>query len=604
MSRTITKLDLDGVAASFDRAARALYGPDAPVEVAFESPRNSEFGDYATNVAFKLAKTARKAPQVIAAEIAERAMAGDPALRATLADAGAVAGFINVRMSPGYWHEILAAILRLGPEYGRGAPTGKRVSLEFGSANPTGPLLVVQGRSLALGSTLVNALRFTGDDVVTDWIINDTGSQLDTLGRSLYARWRQLRDPAFTFPEDGYPGDYLAEIAQDLEALRTDLWSAHERERLAGVSNLDATDLAFFSKFARDRIVAEQRAACKRFGVDFFFQSERIFHDAGLVDAILELLTAAGYTVKDGDAIALSAELSNEDDKARILRRSDGRPTYFGADIVYHFAKFRHAEREIDILGPDHHGYISRVRSIAELWRRLYGTPGFDAFLKRVEALGLEGPTSWAGPEVAIEVLIAQLVTLVRCGETVSLSKRAGHILTLDEIVDEVGVDAARFFFIMLASDSPLTFDLDLAVKQSNENPVYYVQYGHARISSLIAHARSNPATAAYVEAAQGGEHLERLVHPSELALVRRLAEWPRVISQSAQLLAPHRLALYAREVAADFHQFYTSCTVVSEDRETSVARLALAIAARSVLANVLAICGVSAPESMARRPE
>lgn len=604
MSRTITKLDLEGVAASFERAARALYGPQAPVEVAFESPRNSEFGDYATNVAFKLAKSARKAPQIIAAEIAERAMADDSALRATLADATAVGGFINLRMDPGYWHEILATILRLGGDYGRGAPTGARVSLEFGSANPTGPLLVVQGRSLALGSTLVNALRFAGDEVVTDWIINDTGSQLDTLSRSLYARWRGLRDPSFAFPDDGYPADYLIEIAKDLEALSPDLWSHAERERLAALSVPAAADLAFFAKFARDRIVAEQQATCRRFGVDFFFQSERIFHDAGLVDAILDLLTAAGFTVKDGDAVALSADLSAEEDKARILRRSDGRPTYFGADIVYHFAKFRHAERAIDILGPDHHGYIARVRSIAELWRRLYDTPGFKAFLRRLEALELEGPVHWAGPNVAIEVLIAQLVTLVRGGQTVSMSKRAGHILTLDEILDEVGIDAARFFFIMLASESPLTFDLELAVKQSNENPVYYVQYGHARISSLIAHARSNPATAPYVDAAGQGAHLERLVHPAELALVRRLAEWPRVVAQSAQMLAPHRFALYAREVAADFHQFYTNCTVVSEDREISVARLGLALAARSVLANVLTICGVSAPESMTRRAD
>ncbi|MBV8601756.1 MAG: hypothetical protein JO359_09375, partial [Candidatus Eremiobacteraeota bacterium] len=399
------------------------------------------------------------------------------------------------------------------------------------------------------------------------------------------------------------PADYVVAIAKDLDALSPEMWSLAERERLRSVENLEPDDLWFFGKFGRDRIVAEQQASARRFGVDFFFQSERTFHQAGLVDAIIELLQSEGLTVRDGDAIALSPEVSAEEDKARILRRSDGRPTYFGADIIYHFAKFRHADHAIDILGPDHHGYVARVRTMAELWKRLYGKSGFTAILARLEELGLEGPLEWAGSDVSIEVLIAQQVTLVRAGETVSLSKRAGHILTLDEIVDEVGVDAARFFFIMLAPESPLTFDLELALKQSNENPVYYVQYGHARIASLIAHARSDPATAAFVDEAQAGRYLDRLVHPAELALARRLADWPRVVASAAKLHAAHHLSTYAREVASDFHQFYTSCTIVDRnDPETSAARLALSLATRSVLANVLTICGVSAPEFMERR--
>jgi len=240
---------------------------------------------------------------------------------------------------------------------------------------------------------------------------------------------------------------------------------------------------------------------------------------------------------------------------------------------------------------------------MAEMWRRLYGTPAFKEFLKRLDALRLEGPTHWAGRDVSIDVLIAQQVSLMRGGEAASMSKRSGNILELDEVVDEVGVDAARFFFIMLAPESPLTFDLELAVKQSNENPVYYVQYGHARISSLIAHAQSQPLTASYVEEAMRGARLEHLTHPSELAVARRLAEWPRLVAHAAQSHAPHLLTTYAREVASDFHQFYTSCTIVDADNaETSVARLGLSIAARSVLANTLAICGVSAPDFMERR--
>ena len=581
--------DLEKVAGAFDHAARTLYGNDAPVEVSFEIPRNRDFGDFATNVAFKLAKTARKAPQAIASEIAERALSEGDGLRASVADVKPVGGFINVRMQPSFWQRVVAGIVRAGIDYGRGSSTGRRISLEFGSANPTGPLVVVQGRALAIGSTLANALRFAGNDVVTDWYINDAGSQLDALVRSLHARWHQLRDPNFPFPEDGYPAEYVWELAKDLDAVPPE--------------NRDVENPEYLARFAYERVVAAQRATARRFGVDFIFQSERVLHDAGLVDAVITLLEDEGLTVRDGDAIALSSELDPDEEKARILRRSDGRPTYFAADIPYHFAKLRHASHLIDVLGPDHHGYVARVRAMAEIWRRLYGKPAFTKLLQRIESLHLEGPTHWAEREVSADVLIVQLVSMVRGGAVATMSKREGNILELDEILDEVGVDAARFFFIMLAPESPLTFDLELAVKQSNENPVYYVQYGHARISSLIAHARSNHDTHAFVERAERGEHLERLTHAAELALARRLAEWPKVVADAARLLAPHHLTTYAREVASDFHQFYTACTVVDRsDPETSIARLALSLAARSVLASVLAICGVSAPDFMERR--
>jgi arginyl-tRNA synthetase len=581
-------LDLDGVAIAFDRTARALYGDDVAIDVTFETPRNVDFGDFATNIAFKLAKTARKAPQAIATEIADKVLS-DESMAATLLEIKPVAGFVNLRMQPAFWQQVVREILEQGADYGRGAPTGERLSLEFGSANPTGPLVVVQGRSLAIGSTLANALRFLGNDVTNDWIINDAGNQLDTLIRSLYARWRQLREPDFPFPEDGYPSDYVIELAKDLDA----------------VPGANPEDKVFLEKFAHDRMVEAQRATARRFGVDFIFQSEKVFHEAGLVDAIIALLIEEGLTERDGEAIALSADLDPDETKARILRRTDGRPTYFGADIVYHFSKFRHASEILDILGPDHHGYIARVRAMAELWRRLYGKPSFKKFLERLDALKLEGPTHWADADVSIDVLIAQQVSLMRGGEAASMSKRAGNIIELDEVLNEVGVDAARFFFIMLAPESPLTFDLDLAVKQTNENPVYYVQYGHARISSLIAHARSNPETARFVDEASQAKHLDRLVDPSELALARRLAEWPRLIAHATRSHAPHLLTAYAREVASDFHQFYQDCKVVNvEDAETSIARLALSMAARSVLANALAICGVTAPDFMERRAQ
>ncbi len=583
-------LDLDGVAIAFDRTARALYGDDVTIDVTFETPRNLDFGDFATNIAFKLAKTARKAPQAIATEIADK-VSSDESVATTLLEITPVAGFVNLRMQPAFWQQVIREILGQGADYGRGTSSSNatRLSLEFGSANPTGPLVVVQGRSLAIGSTLANALRFLGNEVTTDWYINDAGNQLDTLIRSLYARWRQLREPDFPLPEDAYPGDYVIELAKDLDS----------------VPGANPEDKSFLEKFAHDRMIEAQRATARRFGVDFIFQSERVLHDAGLVDAIIALLDEEGLTERDGDAIALSADLDPDEDKARILRRSDGRPTYFAADIPYHFAKFRHADHLIDILGPDHHGYLARVRAMAEIWRRLYGKPKFMDLLNRIELLNLEGPTHWPGRDVSIDVLIAQQVNLMRGGETASMSKRAGNIIELDEVLDEVGVDAARFFFIMLAPESPLTFDLELALKQSNENPVYYVQYSHARIASLIAHARSNPETARFVDDASHAKHLDLLVDPTELALARRLAEWPRLLAHATRLRAPHLLTAYAREVASDFHQFYQACKVVNvEEAETSIARLALSMAARSVLANALAICGVTAPDFMERRPQ
>ncbi|MBV8355609.1 MAG: arginine--tRNA ligase, partial [Candidatus Eremiobacteraeota bacterium] len=522
MSRITTDSeDLERVRQLLEAALKRKYPQSAPERVPLDPATDKRFADFATGVAFPLAKKERKPPNVIAEEIVAEInveLSAMPAFR----PATSVKGFINITATPLFWQNVVAEILRVGPDYGRGAASGKRVSLEFGSANPTGPLLVVQGRSLAIGSTLASAMRFAGDDVVTDWIVNDTGSQMQTLARSLYARWRKIADPGFPFPEDGYPGEYLVAIAQRFDAELT----RDEREELARAPIEHV--LARFERYGRDAILEGQKETCRRFGTWFYFQSERIFHEAGLVDAVIELLVEEGYTVREGDAIALRPDLDPEDEKARILRRSDGRPTYFGADIIYHFAKYRHATEAIDVLGPDHHGYLPRVRAMAELWRRLRTTPGLQRLLDRLDALGLEGATEWAGSDVSVDVLIAQQVSLVRGGEKMSMSKRAGLILTLDEILDEVGVDAARFFFIMLAPESPLTFDVELAVKQSNDNPVYYVQYGHARIASLIAHARSNPATAEYVEAAQHGEHLDRLSHATEVALARRLSEWPR----------------------------------------------------------------------------
>ena len=561
MNPTTTKeiplLSLDALAGRFADAARALYAGAEPV-VAFEAPRRAEFGDLATNVAFGLAKAARKAPQQIATEIVERALA-DEAVRATVAEATPVGGFINLRLVPAFWQRVVAEVVRSGEDYGKGAPTGERISLEFGSANPTGPLVVVQGRTLSVGDTLAKAMRHAGYDVFTEWIINDAGSQLAVLGRSVYARYRQLFDPSYPFPDEGYPGDYLIPVA---EALR-----ARDGERWLDVSEDDAAPP--LAQFARDTLVAEQQQIAKRFGVEYdLWQSEKALHDAGAIERGVARLRDLGVLYEKDGAVWLRTTQSG-DDEDRVVIRSDGRPTYFANDVAYHYEKLQRADHVIDILGPDHHGYIARLNALADAYER----PG------------------------AIEVILAQQITLKRGDEILSMSKRAGTLVTLADVIDEVGVDAARFFFVMLSTDQPLTFDLELAKKQSNDNPVYYVQYGHARIASVLRKARDAAPDA--LAAAARGEHLDRLTDPAELALIRRLADFGATVAGVARARAPHRLPNYARSVAADFHQFYDACRVLGDDAELSAARLALCVATKTVLATALRLCGVSAPETM-----
>lgn len=537
------------------RAALAARYPQAPeTAVTFEAPRRPEFGDFSTNAAFALARAAKTSPQNVAVALVSD-LHGDTALRGLFSEISATAGFINLRLAPPVWQSAVARVLREGERFGEFPANGRRISLEFGSANPTGPLVVVQGRTCSIGATLADAMRYCGYDVFVEWIINDAGGQLDMLGRSLYARYRQLAEPDFPFPEDGYPGDYLLPIARAIRDADGDRWAAAPESEW----------LPYFSKTGRDTLVAQQRKTVERFGVHFdLWQSERALHDEGKVAAVLQHLTDVGLTYELDGALYFKATQFG-DDKDRVLVRSDGRPTYLAPDVAYHYEKLQRADRVIDILGPDHHGYIGRLKGLAA-------------------ALGYEG---------RLEVMIAQQITLVRGAEVVSMSKRSGHIVTLDDILDEVGVDAARFFFVMLAPDSPLTFDLALAKEQSNDNPVYYVQYGHARIASVFSRSdASEMASLADVP-------LRALEHPAELALARRLAEFPRTVEQVVEHLAPHRLARYARDVASDFHQFYTACKILTEDREVRLARLALCLASKHVLARVLRLLGVSAPDAM-----
>jgi arginyl-tRNA synthetase len=534
-------------------SASALY-PGSEVEVAFQAPRRPEFGEYATNAAFALTKAARRAPQEIASTLVADLQERSPRVTALFASIEPIAGFINLRLSHAIWQEAVARIARDGADFARGSH-GTRISLEFGSANPTGPLAVVQGRALSIGDALARTMRLRGYDVFTEWIINDAGGQFETLGRSLYARFRQIDDPAYPFPEDGYPGEYLIAIAQRLRR--------HEAANLAGLS--EAAAIAFCARYARDEIVSGQQRSAERFRVHYdLWQSERELHEDGRVAADIGRLRELGLTYEDEGALFFHAT-QFDDDKDRVLVRADGRPTYYAADVAYHYEKLSRADRVIDILGPDHHGYIGRLRGIAAA----FGFPG------------------------KLDVLIAQHVTLMRGQEQIAMSKRAGQLVTLDEVVDEVGVDAARFFFAMTSTDTPLTFDLALAVQQSVDNPVYYVQYGHARIASVL--RKADPAE---VEAARAAT-LDSLGDATEIALARRLASLPGLAQEVVDQLAPHRLARYARDVASDFHQFYDACRILVEEREVRLARLALCLATRCVLALVLDLLGVTAPETM-----
>lgn len=539
------------------RAAEGLYGEAPPNGVLFETPRRVEHGDFSTNVAFSYAKSARKPPPKIAAEIHAKLTSTGGEFTDLVTSLEPAGGFINVRLAPAVWQPIVRDIVDGGAAFGRGPKRDEKISLEFGSANPTGPLVVVQGRALSLGSTLANAYRFAGYDVLTEWIINDAGSQMETLGRSLYARYRQLWDSSFPFPEDGYPGDYVGELATALRAREGDRW----------VSAPESEWLKHFSRFGREQLVEEQKDVARRFrSRNDVWTSEQDLHDAGAVEAGIAALRANGHIYESEGATWIRAAALG-DDKDRVIIRSDGRPTYFAGDIAYHWDKFkRGAGRIIDILGPDHHGYIGRLAALAK-------------------AFGREGK---------IEVLIAQQVTLMSGSEKVSSSKRSGNIVPLVEVMDEVGVDAARFFFCTLSPEQPLTFDLELAKKASEDNPVYYVHYGHARIASVLRKAPPE-----LLERARSAPNLALLTQDTEIALIRRLSQLGEVVESTAHGHAPHRLTRYARDVASDFHQFYNACIILGDDAALSAARLALALATQQVLRNLFEILGVSAPETM-----
>ncbi len=541
---------------------KAKEAGDLPItqmpEITVEPPRVKEFGDFASNVAMLLTRELKKPPQQIAATIVKH-LPEDP-LVSKVEVAGN--GFINFTLHPDWLYDVLRDIQQKGDAYGRwNVGQGKRVNVEFVSANPNGPITVAHGRGGAIGDVLANLLEAVGYQVTREFYVNDATNslQMQHFARSLVVRYRQLLGEDVELPEDGYAGEYLVDIARDLL----------EKEGKHLAEGDEDTVIERFRAYAEDAMKRQQQQDLADFGIVFdVWFSENSLHTGGQVAQAIEELKARGYAYEHDGALWLRSTAFG-DDKDRVLVRNNGQPTYIAADAAYHKNKFeRGFDYLIDIWGPDHHGYVARTKAA-------------------VAALGY--------PVENFEVLIYQIVRLFKGGDLVRMSKRAGNVVTLRDVLEEVGKDAARFFFLMRSHDSPLDFDLELAKKESSENPVYYVQYAHARICSILRVAGEQ----GWTVPAAAETDLSVLREEQELALMKKLDEFPEEVLTSATERAPHRLTRYSMEVADAFHKFYDTCRVVSDDRSLTQARLVLVDATRIVLKNVLGLLGVTAPERM-----
>jgi len=552
-----------------EEAARAAQAagklPAFPIpEVAIERPRNPAHGDYASPIAMHSARLARSAPMKIGQAIVEAMPKRDFLGKVELA----APGFINLTLDTAWLQRQVAEIDRAGERFGAvDIGQGRRVQVEFISANPTGPLHVASGRAGALGDALANILAFAGYDVEREYYVNDAGSRMGAFYATAWARYRQQLGRDAEVPADGYHGGYMVDIAKAIV----------EREGDRFLNLPDEQAEREVGQLALGMVVASARQDVADLGIRYDrWYSEQSLYDTGQVAAAIDYLRQRGFVAEREGAVWFTSSALGED-KDNVLVRSNGVPTYFASDIAYHFDKFitRGFDWVIDVWGADHQGHVPRMRAA-------------------MEALGLD-PNR-------LTLLIHQMITLRRGTQIVRLSKRTGDIISLREVLDEVGRDACRFFFLTRATDSQMDFDLELAKQQSNDNPVYYVQYAHARIASILRRAaeRGVPAD----QTALGGADLTRLTHEAELTLIRKLLQLPELVEQAARTLEPHGLPHYAQDLAGTFHQFYKQCLVLSEDPELTRARLALVLAARTVLATVLRLMGVSAPEQMERQVE
>ena len=554
------------------RAAIAEVSPGNALTAAFETPRQAAHGDLAVTAAMPLAKVQKRNPREVAAELIAALRAKSAVARWVEAIDVAGPGFINLRLNAAARQRIVADVLVAGASFGSRAGEGEPVIVEFVSANPTGPLHVGHARQAALGDAICNLLETQGRKVSREFYYNDAGVQIATLAASVKARLDGLKPGDAGWPEAAYNGDYIADIAADFVAKKT--VKADDREFTASG---DIADIDAIRQFAVAYLRHEQDLDLAAFGVRFdHYYLESSLYSSGRVERTVERLVASGQTYEEGGALWLRTTAYG-DDKDRVMRKSDGTFTYFVPDVAYHLAKVeRGFLKAINIQGTDHHGTIARVRA------------GLQAADPSV-------------PKGYPDYVLNTMVRIERGGQEVKISKRAGAYVTLRDLVDWTGRDAVRFFMLSRKADTEFTFDVDLALKQNDENPVFYIQYAHARICSVLEQFTARHGAAANEDEAATAD-LARLEAPSEALLMNRLADYPDLLATAAAALAPHEIAFYLRDLAAAFHSYYAAERfIVDDDLGLARARLALLAATRQVLANGLSVLGVSAPQRMTR---
>ena len=546
----------------------------SPPAAHFETPKQASHGDLAVTAAMPLARALKKNPRDLAQSLLA-ALQRQPAVQRwvqALEIAGP--GFINLRLSAAAKQAVVAEVLSAGPAFGRQPPNGRRVMVEFVSANPTGPLHVGHGRNAALGDCISHLLATQGTEVLREFYYNDAGVQINNLGVSVQRRLQGFKPGDAGWPEAAYNGEYIADIAADFSAKKT----VQADDRCFTASG-DTDDLAGITQFAVAYLRHEQDLDLQAFGVHFdHYFLESSLYTSGRVEATVQRLVASGKTFEEGGALWLRTT-DYGDDKDRVMRKSDGSCTYFVPDVAYHLAKFERGYTQvINVQGTDHHGTVARVRA------------GLQA-----AAAGI--------PAGYPDYVLYKMITVMKDGQEVKLSKRSGNSVSVRDLIEWTSRDAVRFFLISRKSDTEFVFDVDLALKANDENPVFYVQYAHARICSVLAQYRSSHgmAAGADLDAALRSADLSLLTAPAEASLMLKLAEFPEMLSRAAAELAPHEVAFYLRDVAAAFHTYYGAERFLVDDPALARARMALLAATAQVLRNALAVLGVSAPEAMAR---
>ncbi|MGB7816609.1 MAG: arginine--tRNA ligase [Methylotenera sp.] len=542
------------------RAANTIGADAAQINIVLERPKSAEHGDFATNFAMMLAKPLRQNPRAIAESLIKALPQSEYIAKVEIAGAGFINFFLNAQSK----QNVVSEILQQGAQFGRSnAGEGKKVQVEFVSANPTGPLHVGHGRGAAVGDCLARLLEATGWDVTREFYYNDAGAQIDNLTISVLARCKGISVEHKSFPENGYRGEYINDIAAAYLTKHTVV-----ADNVEVTASGDINDLESMRAFAVAYLRHEQDLDLSAFQIKFdAFSLESALYAEGKVEETVQALINSGHTYEQNNALWLKTT-DFGDDKDRVMRKSEGGYTYFVPDVAYHAEKWeRGFVRVINEQGADHHSTITRVRA-------------------GLQALDMGIPKGWP------DYVLHQMVTVMRSGEEVKLSKRAGSYVTLRDLIDEVGCDATRYFLAARRADSQLVFDIDLARAQTNDNPVYYIQYAHARICSVLSQWGGDANSLKMV-------NLSPLNMPNEAKLMQRLSEFPEVVSTAATDLAPHTIANYLKECASDLHSYYNDTKFLVDDEPTKLARLALVAATRQVLKNGLSLLGVSAPQKM-----